>query len=304
MDAPVLRVISTVVREEDNYLSRGAELFPPLLSAGAQVKGFVSSSLIDAEEGQATLAKLSEVGEGLAKYQDRVLVFMEAMETMKKDVAAQFKQAADAAAGADGRGEPPQMDFEALLQEHLQKASSKRKHGGGGSASGGGAMGADLSKLRKLCGTAGASAAAADAEDEELEVVEQDGGAVKEADLKCPLTAALLVDPVKSKKCGHTFSRKAIEAHIGRKQQNTCVVSRGSRVAPPALTPPPPRPDPTPPRCPVFGCVQTVGKVDLVVDKEKAFALERMRRLADEDAGRSGGEDGDGNETDSSVVQL
>eukprot|EP01104_Vermistella_antarctica_P021254 TRINITY_DN9479_c0_g1_i1.p1 TRINITY_DN9479_c0_g1~~TRINITY_DN9479_c0_g1_i1.p1 ORF type:complete len:271 (-),score=68.77 TRINITY_DN9479_c0_g1_i1:83-895(-) len=78
--------------------------------------------------------------------------------------------------------------------------------------------------------------------------------AVQERSLKCPLTNATFVDPVKSKVCGHTFSKHAIEATIR--------ASRGSS-------------------CPIAGCNRPIHLRDLVTDEDTIRDLKRhLRREA------------------------
>ena len=64
----------------------------------------------------------------------------------------------------------------------------------------------------------------------------------------CPLTKQRYVDPVKSKICGHTFSREAIYNFF-----------QGNRKV----------------KCPVAGCSMTFGKDDLEDDYETQHAMDR-----------------------------
>ncbi|CAM9102640.1 unnamed protein product [Choristocarpus tenellus] len=73
-------------------------------------------------------------------------------------------------------------------------------------------------------------------DDDDLEVM------AGELSIKCPLTNATFKEPVKSKKCGHTFDKNAVIYHI-RVQRQNCV-------------------------CPVAGCNKKLAMEDLVPDKE------------------------------------
>lgn len=41
-------------------------------------------------------------------------------------------------------------------------------------------------------------------------------------DAVCPLTLNVLVDPMRSKKCGHVYSLKSIKAYFKKKQKCAC----------------------------------------------------------------------------------
>lgn len=68
------------------------------------------------------------------------------------------------------------------------------------------------------------------------------------ASLKCPITQATLVEPVRSTSCGHTYSRAAIENTIRRK--------RGGAT------------------CPIAGCnaALSLDSLERDVDAERALA--------------------------------
>ena len=71
-------------------------------------------------------------------------------------------------------------------------------------------------------------------------------------DLICPITSVTFQKPMKSTKCGHTFSHAAIAAML-----------RG-------------RPDGI--QCPLFGCRHQILAADLQADKEKERELRRAAR--------------------------
>ncbi|KAH8096035.1 SUMO transferase [Aureococcus anophagefferens] len=79
----------------------------------------------------------------------------------------------------------------------------------------------------------------------------------QEADFKCPITTGLFVDPMISKTCGHTFSKKAAMSYFHKT---------------------------IPKKCAVFGCAQLLTQADLKKDKEKEVALKsyqaKMKRAA------------------------
>ena len=71
----------------------------------------------------------------------------------------------------------------------------------------------------------------------------------------CPLTKKRYVDPVKSRVCGHTFSKEAIYNLIGRKN---CI------------------------KCPVAGCDKMFGRNELVDDIEMKHAMEKdMKNMSE-----------------------
>ncbi|CAM9721497.1 unnamed protein product, partial [Discosporangium mesarthrocarpum] len=76
-------------------------------------------------------------------------------------------------------------------------------------------------------------------ESEELEVVGEGGSS---SHLKCPFTHSVFVEPVKSRRCGHTFERKAVQQHLH--------ISGSNAV------------------CPVAGCSNKLTREDIVRDKE------------------------------------
>ncbi|KAI0699109.1 zinc-finger of the MIZ type in Nse subunit-domain-containing protein [Cytidiella melzeri] len=83
-------------------------------------------------------------------------------------------------------------------------------------------------------------------------------------DYKCPLSLTILVDPLTSKTCGHSFSAEAIREYLGS--------NRTSRK-----------------KCPTSGCNKVISLDDLKPDKElakkarEAARRERMREEHDED---------------------
>lgn len=46
----------------------------------------------------------------------------------------------------------------------------------------------------------------------------------QEISLKCPISTALLKEPVKAKRCGHVFSKASILGLLGRKHSTVCPV--------------------------------------------------------------------------------
>ena len=66
----------------------------------------------------------------------------------------------------------------------------------------------------------------------------------------CPITKGELVDPVKNKLCGHSFSRKAVEAHIKNMKGKA--------------------------KCPIAGCVSAITLDDL--EKNNVLAFEMRKR--------------------------
>lgn len=90
--------------------------------------------------------------------------------------------------------------------------------------------------------------------DEDLSVV----GAVLSVD--CPITGKLMEDPVKSKRCGHSYSKNGI---LGVIQQN------GGREV----------------KCPHRGCKHKVGRADL--EQDKAMSLRVSREVARQRAERA-----------------
>ena len=108
-------------------------------------------------------------------------------------------------------------------------------------------------KMRKVC--APVLGGGDDDSDEEIQIDETQ--ADQEADFKCPITAGLFVDPMISKTCGHTFSKKAVMSYFHKTQ---------------------------PKKCAVFGCSQLLTQADFKKDKEKEVALKsykaKMKRAA------------------------
>eukprot|EP00475_Leptophrys_vorax_P024154 TRINITY_DN3326_c0_g1_i2.p1 TRINITY_DN3326_c0_g1~~TRINITY_DN3326_c0_g1_i2.p1 ORF type:complete len:284 (+),score=73.23 TRINITY_DN3326_c0_g1_i2:166-1017(+) len=97
-------------------------------------------------------------------------------------------------------------------------------------------------------------------DDENADLVEM-GSANSQALFMCPLTRSLLVDPVKSSKCGHHYSKQAIMQYIHSKAQHR-----------------------QPAVCPVSGCRQLVTSESLEPDVEAAFWLRRRRGESQEES--------------------
>jgi SUMO ligase MMS21 Smc5/6 complex component len=102
-------------------------------------------------------------------------------------------------------------------------------------------------RMRTLLGEGGG---AGDDSDSDIEVDEGRGGELT----KCPITLSEWNDPVRSKRCGHSYNRSGIESLIGRK---TCV------------------------QCPLAGCNQRVTKADLVPDKRLVMLVKKRQRAAE-----------------------
>jgi hypothetical protein len=82
---------------------------------------------------------------------------------------------------------------------------------------------------------------------------------------RCPITLAEFVDPVKSKKCPHSFEKSAILEMIGQVRPPT---SRGTRHAfVPSVT------------CPVPGCPSELTKDDLEQDAMLTRRIKRLQRM-------------------------
>mmetsp|Transcript_22495 Transcript_22495/g.69227 ORF Transcript_22495/g.69227 Transcript_22495/m.69227 type:complete len:262 (+) Transcript_22495:116-901(+) len=99
----------------------------------------------------------------------------------------------------------------------------------------------DYNKLRKRC-----KIDAVDDDEIEIEDTLQGGAAT----LKDPITQALFKDPVKSKKCGHVYSKATVTSYFGR----------GSKA------------------CAFFGCNATLTKDDFERDVETELDLKRFER--------------------------
>ena len=91
-----------------------------------------------------------------------------------------------------------------------------------------------------------------DADDELTEV-----GSVGEDNLICPITKQLLVEPMKSTKCGHSYSKEPIMQYMK---------SRRGRPA----------------KCPVAGCSQLVTVDGLVQDVEAERKLKKRKVIVDD----------------------
>jgi hypothetical protein len=87
-------------------------------------------------------------------------------------------------------------------------------------------------------------------EDEELQVGDQ------AAPIMCPLSQAVLVDPVINVKCKHTFSRRALTEFVQKE-------TGGRRGAP---------------NCPVVGCKAKIAIATVIPDERAAFAVEEHLR--------------------------
>ncbi|KAI0354964.1 hypothetical protein OH77DRAFT_375203 [Trametes cingulata] len=101
-----------------------------------------------------------------------------------------------------------------------------------------------------------------DVSDDEDEL--QIGGVTQ--DYKCPLSLTILVDPLTSKLCGHSYSAEAIKDYLGH--------SRARRK-----------------ECPATGCKKQISLADLEPDKElarRAREAARRERAREEDADDDG----------------
>ena len=78
--------------------------------------------------------------------------------------------------------------------------------------------------------------------------------------MKCPITLMLFVEPVKSTRCPHVFTKTAITEMIQR--------SKGRKAV----------------QCPVAGCDKILSADDLVPDKVMERRLEREGDSGDENA--------------------
>lgn len=91
--------------------------------------------------------------------------------------------------------------------------------------------------------------------DDDIAIVNMGGADSNEHSLKCPLTAALMEDPVKNKVCKHSYSRQAILQHIQSQQ------GRGRCL------------------CPVAGCTnKTLNASQLEDDKLTATLVRRLKK--------------------------
>lgn len=93
-------------------------------------------------------------------------------------------------------------------------------------------------------------------DDDDIEVIRNDNG-TEVANYKCPITATLMEDPVKSTLCGHIFSKVGIESMF---KNGTC-------------------------KCPVYGCNNAkITASDLNDDPYTATAVKRQKRKAAQEA--------------------
>merc|ERR1712130_134561 len=58
-----------------------------------------------------------------------------------------------------------------------------------------------------------------DDDDEDIDIVIDRAANVNIGSIKCPLTQRVFVEPVKSRECGHTFEREAVENYIESQEQ-------------------------------------------------------------------------------------
>ena len=96
-----------------------------------------------------------------------------------------------------------------------------------------------------------------------------------EGNLKCPITTGLLVQPMVSKKCGHTH-RAARASCLGALRS----VRRRSRDAPPRYSKSSVQQyfSRAPKKCAVFGCSQMLTTADFKRDIAKETALKEYKR--------------------------
>jgi hypothetical protein len=110
---------------------------------------------------------------------------------------------------------------------------------------------------REVCNEMGETMASANNnndDDDEIQVMRPSGSQANS--LKCPLTSMLLEEPVKSKNCGHTYSKQAILNHLRVRKQ-----------------------------CPVAGCNNhTLNESQLEPDQEKEMQVRRERKRQEREA--------------------
>lgn len=96
-----------------------------------------------------------------------------------------------------------------------------------------------VQEVYEIAGEDTGSAAVID-NDEEIQMTQAD------VNLKCPITGAILIDPVKSSTCNHTYGSIAVQNWLKQKKV-----------------------------CPVAGCNRPLAKADLEVDRKMVRLLGR-----------------------------
>lgn len=115
--------------------------------------------------------------------------------------------------------------------------------------------------------------AAADDSDDDIQIAKET------ISTKCPLTLQEFVDPVTSRKCPHSFEKKAIMGMIESPRNMVRVGGSGARGATDGHKAV---------RCPVSGCQCMITALELHADpvlKRKILRIQRANRAAEEDSG-------------------
>ncbi|KDO20868.1 hypothetical protein SPRG_14099 [Saprolegnia parasitica CBS 223.65] len=97
---------------------------------------------------------------------------------------------------------------------------------------------------KRFCGAAGIEE---EGDDDDVDVLVQETEAANT--ITCPITLLEMVEPVRNKRCGHTYSKAGITAHLKRKNA-----------------------------CPIGGCREKVGLHDLERDVEMEVRIASNRR--------------------------
>jgi hypothetical protein len=94
----------------------------------------------------------------------------------------------------------------------------------------------------------------ADDDDDDLEIINEQSQANEEKHVKCPITGMYFTEPLKSKNCGHTYSKAGIEQMLRTKKL----------------------------RCPIPGCTNNcLSREQLEPDVEMEMRVERFKRNKD-----------------------
>jgi len=219
----VIQTVRKLEGKKDMYQEKGETLREEVLTFA---KGVQKLEVSDDAKVRALESLIATMRKSLETQHD-VDAFLEALKTL----------GADARSGAFD--EDGVESFSDDVQDALAKAIEKVGGFDAESAS-------QFQKLEKIARPV--LGGAEDESDEDLMI--DDTHEPSENDLKCPITTGLLIQPMVSKKCGHTYSKSSVQQYFSR----------------------------TPKKCAVFGCSQMLTTADFKRDIAKETALKEYKR--------------------------
>jgi len=222
------------------YIDNSVQKFQDLkriIAGGFNITKSVAEDIEETEEGKETIKELREIMLQYAKMEQEIKQYSEAAQHAKEKFQNEFSMEKDTVPSL-------QKLFEDSIKEVNEKSSED-----------------DINKHKEVTNFMetvwsqhyGQNDDGENHEENSDDEILQMTQVIDEAQKYiCPITKTELVDPVKSKKCNHTYSRKAIESLIMQRKQKA--------------------------RCPIPGCVHTLTIEDIESNNVVAFEMRKRKK--------------------------